>query len=113
MRTLHPRPVTGNMLLSYDAAPESVRRLAVAFMEAIGPRVLWELPTDFFLIFGAGTGLGAAEHVAAIRWLSDWHAAQEKNEGSVIDRMIAHDTAEKLAAYATALEKAAAAKAVP
>ncbi len=63
-----------------------------------------ELPPGFFLIVGADTGLSADEHVAAVRWLSDWYATQA-DQGSIISNAAARDTAKELAAYARTLEE--------
>src|SRR5579864_8107392 len=95
------------MLLDYyNEAPESVRKFALAFMEATGTgaRGLLELTPEVLLIFSAGTRVSATDLIAAIRWLSEWHAARVNPDSSDIDQVMASHTAKKLAAHAEALE---------
>ena len=96
------------MIIKFDDAPENVRKLAFAFMEASGPVRMLELSPEHFLIFGKNVGLDAKAHVAAIRWLAKHYAAQK--QGSIVNNEMARMTAKRFEEYAAKLEQFAASR---
>lgn len=93
-------------IIKLDEAPGCVLKLALAFMEMVGPaEMLHESPVHL-LHFGAQAGVNANALIAAMRWLGARHAAQV-GKGSVLDNQGAEQFAEAFEAYAALLEELA------
>jgi hypothetical protein len=93
-------------LISFDDAPENVRKLASAIMESLGPTGIPEISPKAALIFGKNVGLDSISYVAAIRWLAKYYKSRV-GEGSIVNSRMAKSLAKHFEAFAVALEEEA------